>query len=93
MEGEAEAEARFCRTRKGGLQLFYAGHVYNREDRYWTKMIWKCSEYRRSRCKGRCQTLDFRVVKVTGEHNHEARGVSPEVQWLEPAVYRAMLNC
>ncbi|XP_034254285.1 protein tramtrack, beta isoform-like isoform X6 [Thrips palmi] len=85
-------EARYCRTRKGGFQLFYAGHVYNREDRYWTKMIWKCSEYRRSKCKGRCQTLNFEVVKCTGEHNHEPRDVLVDVEWLEPAMYQTLLN-
>lgn len=85
-------EARFCRTRKGGFQLFYAGHVYNREDRYWTKMIWKCSEYRRLKCKGRCQTQDFQVVKCSGEHNHDPRDDLYDVDWLEPPMYQALLN-
>ena len=87
-----EARPRYFRTRKGGFQLFYAGYVYNREDRYYSKMIWKCSDYRRSKCKGRCQTMDFQVVKVSGEHNHGPCDVLPDVEWVEPAFYNVLLN-
>ncbi|XP_052127057.1 protein tramtrack, beta isoform isoform X9 [Frankliniella occidentalis] len=77
-------EEGYFRTRKGGFQLYYAGYVYTREDRYYSKIIWRCSEYRRTKCKGRCQTLNFQVVKVSGEHNHCSSNAPVDAEWCEP---------
>lgn len=91
-QGEDEPRPRFFRSRKGRFQLFFAGYVYNREDHYYTKMIWKCSDYRRSKCKGRCQTQDFQVVRVSGQHNHGPNFELQDVEWLEPASYETLLE-
>ncbi|KAE8742941.1 hypothetical protein FOCC_FOCC011435 [Frankliniella occidentalis] len=40
------------------------------ENRSGTKISWKCMEYFRLRCRGRCQTVDFKVTKVTDMHCH-----------------------
>lgn len=65
-----EAESRFLRTNKGGVQLVHGNFIYNQENRAGDKISWKCMEYFRLRCRGRCQTVNFRVTKVTDVHCH-----------------------
>lgn len=61
---------RFLRTNKGGVQLVHGNYIYNQENRVGNKISWKCMEYFRLRCRGRCQTIDFRVSKVSDVHCH-----------------------
>lgn len=48
----------------------YRGFIYNQETRMGSRSAWKCMEYFRLRCRGRCQTVDFKVTKVTDIHCH-----------------------
>lgn len=48
-----------------------AGYLYNRENVDGGKINWKCAEYHKLRCKGRCITVGPELAKVTGVHNHD----------------------
>lgn len=51
--------------------LVHDGYLYNREGADGKKAHWKCVEYHKSRCKGRCITVDAALYKMSGRHNHE----------------------
>lgn len=50
-----------------GFLFFRECRTGNAGDR---KHTWRCHEYHKMRCKGRCMTVDDVVVKISGEHNH-----------------------
>ncbi|KAK3921212.1 Longitudinals lacking protein-like [Frankliniella fusca] len=66
---------RFIRSRKGGKMLVHDGFVYFRECRNGNQAdrrhSWRCHEYHKMRCKGRCVTVDDVVTRITGGHNHQ----------------------
>lgn len=63
--------AQFIPSNRGGAVLIYDGFRYNRESADGKKIHWKCAEYSRARCKGRCITVGTSVTRVSGTHIHD----------------------
>jgi hypothetical protein len=60
----------FVRSNKGGEFLVVNGHTFRQEKIINEKRIWKCTEYRTSKCKSRCHSKDDILTKQPTEHNH-----------------------
>lgn len=59
------------KTQKGRDLLVLEGYCFLREKTGVNgKVIWKCSEYKVSKCMARCHTVAGAVVKRTAAHNH-----------------------
>jgi len=59
------------KTQKGRDMLVFDGYCFLREKIGVNgKLIWKCSEYKVSKCMARCHTVNGAVVKNIAVHNH-----------------------
>lgn len=64
-------QTEFLRSTKGGVQLVHHEFMYYRGETKGSKASWRCIDYQRLKCKALCQTVDGRVTRMSGSHDHE----------------------
>lgn len=57
-------------TRRGRLQLLHGGYLFYMERSNGSKVLWKCNMYHKTKCAGRCHTVNKRVTWSSQTHNH-----------------------
>lgn len=68
------------KSQKGKDLLVLEGYCFLREKVVDNKIVWRCSEYKISKCMARCHTVDGAVVKKTTNHNHVADAAKIEAR-------------
>ncbi|XP_054275343.1 protein abrupt-like [Macrosteles quadrilineatus] len=64
------AQATFRVTSRGRLQLVQNNYVYHCNRQKDNKIFWKCAEYNRTGCRGRCISIGWAVTVTHALHNH-----------------------
>lgn len=71
MVAAAPTQMEYLRSTKGGVQLVLNEFMYYRgETRGGGRVTWRCIDYQRLRCKALCYTVDGRVTRISGSHEH-----------------------
>ncbi|XP_034254282.1 protein tramtrack, beta isoform-like isoform X4 [Thrips palmi] len=68
--GDPPTQLEFLRSTKGGVQLVLNEFMYYRGEARGGRVTWRCIDYQRLRCKALCYTLDGRVTRISGAHEH-----------------------
>lgn len=63
--------ATFRVTSRGRLQLVQNNYVYHCNRQKDNKIFWKCAEYNRTGCRGRCISIGWSVTVTHALHNHQ----------------------
>ncbi|XP_067008555.1 broad-complex core protein isoforms 1/2/3/4/5 isoform X5 [Anabrus simplex] len=66
----SQGELQFTTSSKGRLQLVHNGYVFNTDRRKGSRIFWRCSQYHKIGCRGRCITLDNQLLVTQPSHNH-----------------------
>jgi len=66
----------FMMTTRGRLQLLHEGYRFYMERTNGNKVLWKCNMYHKTRCAGRCHTINKCVTWSSQNHNH-----TPDTQY------------
>ena len=64
----------FLKSQKGNDLLVADGCTFRSEKVWNGKTFWKCTEYRKQKCRARCHTQDDTITARNGEHNHVPNG-------------------
>jgi len=60
----------FVKSNKGADFLVVDGYTFRKEKVIQEKEIWRCTEYRKAKCRSRCHTIGSNFEKLPTEHNH-----------------------
>lgn len=63
----------FRTTSRGRVQLVHYGFVYHCNRQKDDKIFWKCAEYNKTGCRGRCISVGESVTVTHPFHNHSSR--------------------
>lgn len=66
-------QAGFRITSRGRLQLVQNGYVYHCNRQTENKIFWKCAEYNKTGCRGRCISIGSQITVTHAFHNHGVR--------------------
>jgi len=73
--------------------LIHEGFTYiferNGQD---SKRIWRCSDYTRTKCKGRCHTRKNNTVSFVSEHNHALSHAKVGAKLLKAEIKKAAIS-
>ncbi|XP_075228444.1 uncharacterized protein LOC142328573 isoform X3 [Lycorma delicatula] len=70
----------FRTTSRGRLQLVHYGFIYHCNRQKDDKIFWKCAEYNKTGCRGRCITVGESITVTHPYHNHKIREESNNVE-------------
>jgi hypothetical protein len=62
-------------SKQGKPRLIYQGYLFFKEKETVVKVIWRCTEYRKQKCKARLHSTGTETISEIGEHNHAADAV------------------
>lgn len=60
----------YLRSTKGGVQLVLNEFMYYKGESKGSKVSWRCIDYQRVKCKALCQTVNGRLTRTAGTHEH-----------------------
>ncbi|XP_067008553.1 broad-complex core protein isoforms 1/2/3/4/5 isoform X3 [Anabrus simplex] len=67
----SQGSLRFVESCRGTRQLVVDGFLYHLNRQQGRRIYWSCNEYKIRGCRGRCVTVDDRIVTERVLHNHD----------------------
>lgn len=60
----------YVKSQKGTNHLVHEGYRFIKDKENGDKIIWKCVDYKKNKCRGRIHTRGQQIVLNNDDHNH-----------------------